>query len=201
MLEGTSLKSCLRQARGWWYRQTWGYGRAAHRRRCRGYSRRWNLETRGFTKENFFSLFREKFLRDVTGRKFWELAGGDGLVGSLGVWLERELGWSVEIWEHRPIPRQHCRSNRPAAVIHERRSPLWDSEPGAGAWEQPWGVTARSAREAAWLCRAVRRGYLQPAMIGVWNPSERGVWACRLGAAGYRLELVYERTELYRRHG
>ena len=185
--------------RGWLYRHTPGSGNVAHRRRCLGFSRRWGLERRGFTKEGFFVLFKEKFLADIPPGTFWEFAAGDGLVGSLGVWLERIPGWKVEIWEHRQAPLAYCRTNRPRALIHGGRKAGGDLPAGSEAGTSPWGITARSARDAGAVCRALRKRQIQPQLIGLWNPTERSVWASRLKAEGYSLELVYQRMELYRR--
>lgn len=175
-----------------------GGGTAAHRRRCAGFSRRWDLEGRGFTKEGFFALFSEKILAGTIPGTFWEMAAGDGLVGSLGAWLERIPGWKVEIWEHRKIPLAHCRRNRPQAIIHGGRKTDWDLPVGVEARVSPWGITTRSMRDATAVCRAIRKKQIRPQLIGLWNPTERAVWAVRLKAEGYALQLVYQRMEIYR---
>jgi len=183
--------------RGWFYRHIPGYGTRAHRTRCIGFSRRWDLENRGFRKEGFFALFREKFLAGTQPETFWEMAAGDGLVGSLGVWLEGIPGWKVEIWEHRQIPLAHCQRNRPKSKVHGPREAGWDLPAALEAGASPWGVTARSARDATAVCRAVRKKRIRPQLIGLWNPTERAVWAARLKADGYALQLVYQRMEIY----
>jgi len=137
-------------------------------------------------------------LADVPAGTFWELAAGDGLVGSLGVWLEGTPSWKVEIWEHRKIPLAHCRRNRPKAHIHDERKADWDLPAGSEAEASPWGLTARSVRDAGAVCRAVRKRQIRPQLIGLWNPTERMVWASRLQREGYSLELVYQRMEIYR---
>jgi hypothetical protein len=192
------LKIFLRQVRGWLYRHIPGCGTSAHRRRCIGFSRRWGLENHGFTKKGFFVLFQEKFLAGTQPETFWEMAAGDGLVGSLGVWLEGILAWKVEIWEHREIPLAHCRKNRPKAHIHGGRKVDWDMPAGLEAGVSPWGLTARSARDASAVCRAIRKKQIRPQFIALWNPTERVVWATRLGAEGYSMQLVYQRMEIYR---
>ena len=99
------MKLDLRFLRGWLYRRYPAISRGWYRKKLAGYERRWGLEDHGFTKEGFFRVFHEKFLEGKRPGRVYELAAGNGLVGSLGVWLE-ELsgGWSVEAWEHRPFP-------------------------------------------------------------------------------------------------
>jgi len=130
---------------------------------------------------------------------FYELAAGDGLVGSLGTWLEGlGEGWSVEAWEHRPHPLAALRKNRLDTEIHGSRLTRWSANERK---KDLVGITTRGAREAACVCREIRTGQIQPCWIGIWNPSRRPIWLKRLGKSGYRLALVYERMEFYQARG
>jgi hypothetical protein len=93
-------------------------------------------------------------LRDVPSGRWLELQVGDGLVGSLGVWLEtiaQERGWIFEAWEHRAWPAVSFRKNRPLKVLHVGRLTSWTDTNVAG---RPVGITTRGVREAAGACRA-----------------------------------------------
>jgi hypothetical protein len=161
-----------------------------------GYGRRWGLEQEGFTKEGFFKVLQKRVLRDVKVGRVYELVAGDGLVGSLGVWIEG-LGkeWSVEAWEHQPHPLAALRKNRPAAEIHAGRLTGWSANERR---KDLVGITTRGAREAAGVCREIRTGQIRPCWIGIWNPSRRPVWFHRMRSAGYQLVLVYQGMEFYR---
>jgi hypothetical protein len=127
---------------------------------------------------------------------FYELAAGDGLVGSLGTWLESlGEGWGVQAWECRPHPLATLRKNRTRTQIHEGRLTTW-SEKERGP--NPTGITSRSSIESSALCWQIRNGGIRPGFVGIWNPTQRPVWMHRLRRAGYRLEMVYERMEFYR---
>ena len=192
-------KSWIRNFRGWLYRQLPSWGTALHRNRVTGYERRWGLEQEGFCKEGFFRVFREKFLKGGEGGTFLELRAGDGLVGSLGVWLESLGGtWKVESWEDRPIPLRQLRAHRFQAKIVEGRLTRGLSK---DLMQDPEGITTRGAREASVVCRAIRQSQIRPRWIGIWNPSRRPVWLRRMGKSGYRLALIYERMEFYQAVG
>jgi hypothetical protein len=136
------------------------------------------------------------FLQRREGGFFLELRAGDGLVGSLGVWLESLGGtWKVESWEDRYLPLRQLRAHRSQSKILEGRLTHWISK---DLVNDPDGITTRGAREASGVCRAIRKFQIRPRWIGIWNPSRRPVWLKRLGKSGYRLELIYERMEFYR---
>jgi hypothetical protein len=154
------------------------------------------LEDHGFTKEGFFRVFQKKFLRGNRSGRVYELATGDGLVGSLGVWLEElGVGWSVEAWEHRPLPLFSLKKTRLEAEIHEGRLTKWSAEERK---KDLIGITTRKAREASGVCREIRTGQIRPQWVGLWNPTMRPAWFHRMRRAGYQLELVYQRMEFYR---
>ena len=185
----------LRLFRGWLYRRYPSVSPEWHRKMLAGYERRWGLEDHGFTKEGFFKVFAEKFLKGNRPGRVYELAAGDGLVGSLGVWLE-ELsgGWSVEAWEHRPSPLSCIRKKRPNTQIHEGRLTIWSAKEKK---KDLVGITARKAREASGVCREIRAGQIRPQWVGLWNPPMRPAWFHRMRSAGYQLVLVYQRMEFY----
>lgn len=193
---GLSLVS-LRRIRAWGYRRLPLWSRALFVKKLAGFERRWNLEETGFTKQGLVRLLRtRRFFQGLPGFLV-EAPAGDGRVGSLGVWLESEnSGWKVEAWEHRPAVLKQFRRNRPSTDIHEGRLIDWEKvadKPGLEA------VTTRGAREAAGLCRALRRKQLQPRWLGIWNPTRRPVWYRRLRREGYQLEMVWQNVEFYRR--
>ena len=199
MLKHKLSKGWIRNFRGWLYRQLPSWGTALHRKRVTGYERRWGLEQEGFCKEGFFRVFRENFLKGGKGGTFLELRAGDGLVGSLGVWLESLGGtWKVESWEDRPFPLRQLRANRFQSKILEGRLTRGLSK---DLGQDPEGITTRGAREASGVCRAIRQSQIRPCWIGIWNPSRRPVWLKRLGKSGYRLALIYERMEFYQASG
>lgn len=188
-------KSWLRDLRGWFYRGWPIWGPAAHRKRVTGYERRWGLETEGFTKEGFWQVFQHRLLPEVPSGLWMELQAGNGLVGSLGLWLEGQEGWRVEAWEHRFGPASVFQKNRPSSLFHAGRLTAWTPSLAA---KDPAGISTRGVREAAGVCRAIRKKMIHPVLIGLWNPSRRGIWERRLHPLGYRLELVWHNLEFYR---
>jgi len=190
------MSSGLRLLRGWLYRRYPSFFPEWHRKMLAGYERRWGLEDHGFTKEGFFRVFQKRFLvRNKPGRVY-ELVAGDGLVGSLGVWVQG-LGkeWSVEAWEHRPHPLFSLRQTRLQAEIHEGRLTRWSAKERK---KDLVGITTRKSREASGVCREIRTGQIRPQWVGLWNPRMRSVWFRRMRSAGYQLVLVYQRIEFYR---
>ena len=181
----------IRRLRGWWYRRY----PLGHPKRRVGFMRRWNAEEIGFTQEGFWKLCRGKFFDKEPAGELLELSGGDGRVGSLGLWLERDRpDWKVRIWEHRTEPLLALRKNRPGAIIHEGR---WAAGP-VRETGKVGGVTSRDTRESSALLRAIRAGRIRPRIVGIWNPSERPLWMRRLKSLGYRLEIIHQRMEFYR---
>jgi len=193
---GRYMNQALRESRGIIYRYYPSTCPRWHLKKLAGYGRRWGLEQEGFTKEGFFKVLQKRVLRDVKVGRVYELVAGDGLVGSLGVWIEG-LGkeWSVEAWEHQPHPLAALRKNRPAAEIHAGRLTGWSANERR---KDLVGITTRGAREAAGVCREIRTGQIRPCWIGIWNPSRRPVWFHRMRSAGYQLVLVYQGMEFYR---
>jgi hypothetical protein len=190
-----------RAFRGWLYRRIPAGNHLLGQKRRAGYERRWGLETQGYTKRGFFKILQRRLLGDVPSGRWLELQVGDGLVGSLGVWLEtiaQERGWIFEAWEHRAWPAVSFRKNRPLTVLHVGRLTSWTDTNVAG---RPVGITTRGVREAAGVCRAIRNGRIRPTLLGLWNPKRRWLWEVRLRACGYRLELIYDRMEFYKDQG
>jgi hypothetical protein len=174
----------------WW-------GEVCRWKRLAGFERRWDLEGGGFIKDGFIGILQKRFLRGVSPGRMVELAVGDGLVGSLGLWLEgADPGWQVEVWESRAIPQAFIRRNRPHTRLHGGRLTTWSA---VEARLSPVGITTRGTREAGGVCRAIRQGMIRPEFLGLWNPTRRSVWERRLRTEGYRLEMVYHRMEFYRR--
>ena len=184
-----------RICRGWLYRMLPSWSATWHRKRLAGCERRWGLEQEGFTKEEFVRIFKREFLSRCQPGLFYELVTGDGLVGSLGVWLEGKDGWKVEAWEHRPSPIALFKKNRPTTKIHECRLTVWSAEEREGGVV---GITTRGVEEAAGVCREIRKSRVRPYFVGIWNPTQRPVWIHRLGQEGYQLEIVYANIEFYR---
>ena len=185
----------LRLLRGWLYRRYLSVYPEWHRKKLAGYERRWGLEDHGFTKKGFFRVFQKKFLRGNSSGRVYELVAGDGLVGSLGVWLEElGVGWSVEAWEHRPLPLFSLKKKRLEAEIHEGRLTRWSAKERK---KDLVGVTTRGSREATGVCREIRTGQIRPQWVGLWNPTMRPAWFHRMKSAGYQLALVYQRMEFY----
>jgi hypothetical protein len=191
------MKSSLRSLRGWFYRNIPSWNRYYHGKRLAGLERRWALETKGFTKEGFVRILKKRFLRGALKGHWLELRAGDGLVGSLGTWLESlGSGWVVEAWENRPIPLQQLRMARLRTRIEDGRLTDWKVRRNH---DIPDGISTRGVREASAVCRAVRQNGLRPRWIGIWNPSRRSLWAQRFEASGYKLELAWHNMEFYRR--
>jgi hypothetical protein len=185
-----------RGMRAWLYRRLPVWNQGFFLKKLAGYERRWGLETRGFTKAGFVDLFFEKVIADEPAGLFYELQAGDGLVGSLGLWLEKQNPpWRVEAWEHRKNPAEALSIQRPNTLLHKARKTRGLVEEGK---KSPAAITIRGSREAAAACRALREGIFRPCWIGIWNPRRHPVWFFRMKKAGFRLELVYERTEFYR---
>lgn len=190
------LNRWIRNFRGWLYRRlpAWTGGWWAKRRT--GFERCWNLEEEGFTKEGWIRVWRTRALGNLRPGKFLELAVGDGLVGSIGVWLEKQdPAWEVEAWEHRGEPFRSFQKNRPSTPVYPVRLTNWTDGDAA---KNPLGITTRGAREAAGVCRAIRLGRISPKILGIWNPRRRPVWFRRFKKQGYRLELVWQNIEFYR---
>ena len=189
------MKSALRIARGWLYRRYPAISRGWYRKKLAGYERRWGLEDHGFTKEGFFRVFRERFIGGNRPGRVYELVAGDGLVGSLGVWLEGPgKGWDVEAWEHRPFPLRSVIKNRLQTKIHKRRLINWSANERKNDLV---GITTRGSREATGVCREICAGQIRPQWVGLWNPTMRPTWFHRMRSAGYQLVLVYQRMEFY----
>ena len=188
-------RDLLRKSRGWLYRCLPGALLGFHRLRVAGFNRRWDLEASGWTQEGFSKVFWQNLLGQKRGGRALELSAGDGLVGRLGRWLEAHAGWEVEGWEGRVLPRIQLGMFRP-------RMRLLSSH---GEWQKSWNscvpdlVTSQAHGTNARLCRFLRDGNRRPRWVGVWNRSGRGLWAARLGALGYRLELCQDRMEFYSR--
>ena len=185
----------IRSCRGWIYRRMQLWNVKWYRKKLAGYERRWGLEQGGLTKEGFFRILQNHIIAKVRIGDFYELVVGDGLVGSLGTWLEQSGGgWRVEAWEHRSHPLAAFRKNRPGTEIHGDRLTTWVAEKRK---TNPAGITSRGSRESAAICREIRHGGIHPDFVGIWNPTRRQVWMHRLTREGYRLEMVYERMEFY----
>ena len=190
-----AVNQTLRSLRGWLYRQYPPVRGRAYGKKLAGFERRWGLEDLGFTKEGFFRLFRDELDLARASGGMLELNAGDGLVGSLGHWVEQlKVGWRVAAWEHRPQVLQQLRRNRPTTEIHEGRLTSWE---GAERWSGVAAITSRGVREATGICRAIRRRMIRPQWLGIWNPSRRPVWFQRLRPENYRLELVWQNIEFY----
>jgi len=189
------MKSALRFLRGCFYRRYPASSRGWYHKKLAGYERRWGLEEYGFTKEGFFKVFQKRVLRDVEVGRVYELVAGDGLVGSLGVWLEGlGKGWGVEAWEHRPSALLSLKKARLETEILEGRLTRWS----AGERKKDLiGITTRGSREATGVCREIRTNQIRPQWVGLWNPTTRPTWFHRMRSAGYQLVLVYQRMELY----
>ena len=193
-MELETYKYWIRLCRGWLYRRLPSWSTTWHRKMLAGYERRWGLEQDGFTKEGFFGLFQRRVLIRCRPGSFYELMTGDGLVGSLGFWLEGKDRWKVEAWEHRATPLASIRKNRPTTEIHEGRLTSWSANERK---KDLVGITTRGSREATGLCREIRAGQIRPTWVGLWNPTMRPAWFHRMRSAGYQLVLVYQRMEFY----
>jgi len=133
--------------------------------------------------------------RGPAGPVLVELAAGDGLVGSPGVWLESE-GVRCFLWEHREIPRREAKRQRPAARVEAGRLLDWRK---ADLPAEPWLVSSACPRQSARVWQAIREKLIRPAWVVIGNPSGRPVWWLRARQAGYRLAWVYENREYFLR--
>ncbi|NCY21869.1 hypothetical protein EBX31_07925 [bacterium] len=196
-MKGLKASCFARKARGWLYRRYPAWNKALFRKKSAGYERRWNLEEDGFTKEGFFRIFQKRVLSKIRPGKMYELGAGDGLVGSLGIWLENSaMGWEVEAWEHRAMAASCFARNRPRTPLHRHRLTAWsDAERGP----DPVVITTHGCREASALHRVIRYQGIRPQLLGIWNPTCRPVWFHRFSRRGYQLCLVWHRTEFYLR--
>jgi hypothetical protein len=155
-----------------------------------GYGRRWGLEERGWTQEGFCLVAWEKLLMQKSGGAILELAAGDGLVGSLGRWLEEHQKWDATCEEPAVEPHRQLIKNRPRAECFQglemfAATRIWDV------------VTSRSAARSAVLLREMRISGRRPGLVGIWNRSGRSLWARRLKRMGYRPALCQDRMEFY----
>lgn len=186
----------LRTIRGLFYRKIFPGRRSTFVKKVTGFERRWGLETEGFTKAGFYKIFEECFAVKKSPGFLVELVTGDGLVGSLGSWIEMRVpGWTIQAWEHRPRVFSRLQQNRPSTIIQAGRLTNW---PDLKLRSLPSAVTTRGVREAAGVCRGIRHGIIHPLWLGIWNPSRRPVWYQRLRREGYRLEMVWQNMEFYR---
>lgn len=188
-------KILIRQARGWIYRKLPCWNEFLYRKKIIGYERRWDLESEGFTKEGFFKKIQNRFqLKEKPGILI-EMSAGDGLVGSLGLWLETAgYNWTIQAWESRPLVLQQLRRNRPLTDVREGRLTDWS---GKKREMGPTAITTRAAREASSVCRGIRNRFIRPYWIGIWNPSRCSVWYRRLTSSGYKLSVVWHNIEFY----
>lgn len=195
--ERIKISTWLRGLRGWCYRSFPAGSKKTFVKKLAGFERRWELEKKGFTKHGFFTVFREKIGLDQTSGLYIEAPAGDGRVGSLSGWLEASSpGWNVKVWEHRPEVLKRFRNHRPSTEIHHGRLTRWeDLSPKSDVK----AVTVRGVREAAGLCREIRRGKIRPVWLGIWNPTRRPIWYRRMKNEGYQLQLVWQNMEFYRR--
>jgi len=189
------LPLLLRSVRGWWYRRFPGFLPGGHRLRGIGFTRRWNCEDRGWTQEGFAQLVWEKLLRGKRRGRILECSCGDGLIGSLGWWLEKNAGWTADCEIDRGGALARLRVARPAAKIHSSLASFGSG--GANRIRDFDLVTSRSCRGTSRLCRMMSRDAGGPAVVGIWNPSGRDLWSRRLGKLGYRMALCRNRFELY----
>ena len=108
-------QSGIRRLRGWIYRRCPRVCPGAHRLRGTGFTRRWNCENRGWTQDGFARLVWEKLLGGKRCGRILECACGDGLIGSLGWWLEKNAGWTADCEEERRGAFARLRVAMPAA--------------------------------------------------------------------------------------
>jgi len=192
----SGVKPWLRRVRGWFYRRSCGSSRGTHRRRRSGFERKSGAEEAGHTLEAWVHFLVRHGLAAPPAAVVVELAAGDGLVGSLGAWLEKEnAGIRCFLWEHRSIPLGEARRNRSAARVMEGRLLDWSLAELPSA---PWLVTSFCGRQTSCLWRAIGQAALRPAWVVVWNPSGRPVWWRRARQSGYRLQWVHHNREYYR---
>jgi hypothetical protein len=188
------IRVVLRTLRGFLYRHLPG---CRWDKRLQGYERRWGLETGGFPKEGFIQACQDRLLGAEKPGWFMEIKPGDGIIGSLGYWLEQGTGaWGIAAWEDRPFPAENFRQKRPTAVLFRSKFGL---PLPPKVFQRVVGITVRANREASAVCRAIRKGDLAPTVCGIWNPNRRDIWDKRMKLLGYRLELVYQRMEFYKK--
>ncbi len=184
------LRSRIRSFRGWIYRHWPAFLPRAHHKRMIGYGRRWGLEERGWTQEGFSRIVWNKLLAQKISGHVLELAAGDGLVGSLGRWLEEHQGWQAECEEPAVEPYRQLKMNRPQAKCFQGMVNL----PSLRFWDV---VISRSAGRSALFLRKMRTSGIRPGLVGIWNRSGRSLWAKRLKRMGYRPVLCQDRMEFY----
>jgi len=192
LIAGKAPSDSLRRLRGFIYRVLPGRGSGAHRLRATGYARRWGAEEKGWNQDEFSRICWERLLERTRGDLIMELAAGDGLVGSLGNWLEKNHGWKAVCFEARPGPAEQLKKFRPAARIAVQPGPQWFGE-------SPHVVTSRNSLGNSALVRALKQGVWRPELVGLWNRSGRDLWFRRMRFLGYRLALCQDRLEIYQR--
>lgn len=153
-----------------------------HFKRLAGYERRWDLEGLGFTKAGFIEILKYRVLKKISPGLFLEFQAGDGLVGSLGVWLETIPGWRTQAWEHRPTPLQRLRENRPLAEIIEGRLTMSSC---AMRLRNPVGISARGCQEASVICKAIRNKIIRPKLVSIGTPA-----GGRFGNKGFMRQVI-----------
>lgn len=187
--------TALRRLRAWLYRRGFGVSRRAHQQRRKGFERRNGAEEMGRTQEDWMSFLSAHGVRPEAGAVMVELAAGDGLVGSLGSWLEDEgKGARCFLWEHRLIPFRDAVRLRPLARVMNGRLTNWERADLPG---KPWMVSSSCSRQTSLLWKAIRRGSIRPPWLVIWNPTARSVWWRRARRAGYRLRWVHANREYY----
>lgn len=177
--------------RGWWYRRLPASLPGWHRKRMAGFGRRWNLEEEGWTQEGFSRIFFERVLGRRRKGRILELGAGDGLVGSLGRWLEEHQGWTATCEEPRDLPLVQLKKNRPNAECLQKI----DTEK---ILQEVDLLTCRSERPCHRILQLMRKNGFRPRVLGLWNRSRRPLWAQRLRALGYHPILCQDRMEFYR---
>lgn len=185
-----ALRRGIRSFRGWIYRHWPTFLPRAHHNRMIGYRRRWGLEDRGWTQEGFCQVAWEKLLKQKRGGSILELAAGDGLVGSLGRWLEEHHGWKAQCEEQAVVPYRQLKTNRPRATTMQYAESLFFTK----SWD---AFTSRSSLRSALFLRVMRVNGYRPGLVGIWNRSGRPSWAKRLERMGYRPVLCQDRMEFY----
>jgi hypothetical protein len=190
-----ALMLMIRRLRGWLYRRVWGGSRNSHRQRRKGFERRCGAEEQGRTMEHWVAFLRRHGLVPPDQAVLVELAAGDGLIGSIGVWLERQgTGVRCFLWEHRPLPIHDAVRQRSGARVTQGRLVDWRA---AGLAVKPWLVTSGCSRQTAHCWQAIRQGLIRPHWLVIWNPTERPVWWRRARREGYRLRWVHHNREYY----
>jgi len=190
-----ALMSILRRSRGWFYRKTWGGSRNFHRQRRKGFERRGGAEEAGRTMEDWVAFLQLHGLVPPAQSVVVELAAGDGLIGSIGAWLEGQgTGVRCFLWDHRPFPIDDAVRQRPGARVAKSRLLDWRRADLPG---KPWLVTSCCSRQTSRCWQAIRQGLIRPVWLVIWNPTERSVWWRRARRKGYRLRWVHHNREYY----